>query len=112
MKYKIIKLFDGDVVDDERKLNFFQFCNQCNLTPTIVVDLVEEGILEPEGEYRWEWLFPLKSLYRARRVHRLQKTFELDLNSTALIMILLDRIENLEQEVTSQITFGNKHLKT
>lgn len=97
MKYQIIKLYQGELLGDEKKLSFFQLCNQCNLRPEIVIDLVEEGILEPEGEYRGEWRFSVNAIQRANKVRRLQERFELNLNSAAIIIMLLDRIEELEK---------------
>ena len=97
MKYQIIKLYQGELLGDEKKLSFFQLCNQCNLSPEIVIDLVDEGILEPEGKYRGEWRFSVNSIHRAQKARRLQEKFELNLNSAALIIMLLDRIEELEK---------------
>jgi chaperone modulatory protein CbpM len=95
MKYQIIKIHQGKLTEQE-DLNLFQFCRLCDLPPERIMALVEEGILEPEGKSRREWRFAFDSIFRAQKVHRLQKDLELNLAGTALAIRLLDRIDQLE----------------
>jgi len=64
-----------------------------------IVELVEYGVFEPHGRLRAEWRFSARSIAIGRRASRLRADFELTPSGTALVVALLDRIEELEAEV-------------
>jgi chaperone modulatory protein CbpM len=61
--------------------------------------LVSEGVLEPSGAEPREWRFGAEALPRARRALRLQRDLELDVSALALVLDLLDRVEDLESRL-------------
>ena len=96
MKYNIIHIHHGSIADEETKLSLLQFCNTCRLNPHLVIEMVNEGILEPEGERRTAWRFSYDEVERAKKVLRLRRDLELSLAGAALTLDLLDRVEHLE----------------
>jgi chaperone modulatory protein CbpM len=101
MRYDIITVVTGSVVDEEREIPLAQLCRTCGLSVEAVAALVEEGILEPEGTRRGRWRFPADSIRRARTAVRLQRDLELNLAGVALALDLLDRVEGLRARVRS-----------
>lgn len=96
MKYNIIHIHHGSIAEEETRLTLMQFCNVCRLSPELVIEMVEEGILEPEGERRSAWRFSHEALENARKVLRLRRDFDISISGAALALDLLDRIDRLE----------------
>ena len=101
MRYDIITVVTGTVVDEEGGIPLAQLCRACGLSVEAVAALVEEGILEPEGTRRGRWRFSADSIRRARTAIRLQRDLELNLAGVALALDLLDRVEELQARVRS-----------
>jgi chaperone modulatory protein CbpM len=96
MKYNIIQVCHGKILDDENDLSLIQLCNICNLTPEQIIEMVNEGILDPAGESKKVWRFSFTVVERVRKVQRLQNDFNVNLAGAALALHLLDKIEQLE----------------
>jgi chaperone modulatory protein CbpM len=64
-----------------------------------IVELVEYGVFEPVGAARMAWRFRSRTITLGRRAARLRADFDLDTPATALVVTLLERIEELEAEV-------------
>jgi chaperone modulatory protein CbpM len=58
--------------------------------------LVEQGILEPAGRRGRHWCFPASSLRRTRITLHLQRDLGVNLAGAALVLDLLERIEELD----------------
>jgi chaperone modulatory protein CbpM len=77
-----------------------EFVEACGLTLEEIVELVEYGVFEPRGAAREEWSFSARYIALGRRARRLKADFELDLPGLALALTYLERIEELESELT------------
>ncbi len=62
-------------------------------------ELVSEGVLQPIAGLADEWQFSGQALPRTRTALRLARDFELDFSAVALVMDLLDEIENLRNQL-------------
>jgi chaperone modulatory protein CbpM len=62
----------------------------------LIVALVHEGVLEPQGASPAEWRFGAAALLRARRAVRLARELEINPPGVALALQLLDEIQRLE----------------
>ena len=96
--YDIIKVHEGKVVDDE-VISLMQLSRICHLPPAFVVELVDEGILEPEGESASNWRFSFSVVERVKTVARFQHDLDVNLAGAALALELLDRIETLRAQL-------------
>ena len=89
------KVLSGIVLDEETVLSLGDLCNACSRHAEWVVELVDEGILQPAGRSQEQWRFPGTSLQRARTAMRLQQDLQINLAGVALALDLLDEIESL-----------------
>ena len=82
----------GLVLDEESFLTLDEMCHACGVQSQWVVELVDEGILEPGGDEIAQWYFSGTSLHRARTVCRLQQDLGINIAGAALVLDLMDEI--------------------
>jgi len=93
------KVLTGLIVDEEMTLTLAELSRACCVHAEWIVALVEEGILEPQGEAGSGWSFSGSSLRRARTVAHLQQDLGVNLAGAALALDLLDELESLRRQV-------------
>lgn len=71
----------------------------CEVHQERVVALVEQGILEPTGNKSTQWRFEPAALKRAAKALRIQRDLELELAAVAVVLDLLDEIDDLRAEL-------------
>jgi chaperone modulatory protein CbpM len=89
------KTLSGILLDEHADLSLNDLCRACSQHEEWVIELVEEGVLEPIGNDYKEWAFPAASLQRARAATRLQRDLSINLTGIALALDLMDEIERL-----------------
>jgi chaperone modulatory protein CbpM len=87
---------DVYVLDDSIEFSLAEVCRICGVHERLVVEIVEEGVVEPVGEVG-EWRFTGIAVTRVQRVLRLQEEFEVNLAGAALALELLEEIERLRR---------------
>ncbi|MDD2550271.1 MAG: chaperone modulator CbpM [Bacteroidales bacterium] len=102
MSNQIERVYEGVVIDEDEYISLTHLCQYCNHSQEEIVELVDEGILEPIGGLKQEWRFSYKAITRVKKVRRLQKDFELELSASGLVIHLLDRIEELESRLINR----------
>lgn len=80
---------------EELTLTQADVCEICHITPVVVQELIEYGIVQPEGERSSDWAFNLTHLARIKTSLRLQRDLEINLSGVALILDLLDEMRKL-----------------
>ncbi|MDH4052158.1 MAG: chaperone modulator CbpM, partial [Rubrivivax sp.] len=88
----------GVCVAGEHALELEEFAAVCGIEVSFVRVLVEEGLLAPAVE-RPAWRFGGEELARVRRICRLQRDFEANLQSVAVMLDLIDEIERLRAQL-------------
>lgn len=88
-------ILTGLLLDEECSLTLGELSCACGVHAEWVVELVDEGILEPIGHDAARWRFSGPSLHRARTVRRLQRDLGVNLAGAALVLDLMDEIESL-----------------
>jgi chaperone modulatory protein CbpM len=96
MKNSIIRVYHGQITDDEKELTILQLCHLSRLSPELIIEMVNEGILDPVGGSIKAWRFSFSSVENVCRVVRIQSDLEVNLAGAALALHLLERIEQLE----------------
>jgi len=86
--------FVGVCLVDENSLELEAFASACGIGADFVLQLVDEGLLQPAIEQP-AWRFGGEELARVRRICRLQRDFEANLQSVAVMLDLIDEIERL-----------------
>lgn len=97
-------ILKGTVLDEQVELSLNDLCCACSRPAEWVIELVEEGMLEPINTdppvYRQtQWIFSADALYIVRTAMRLQDDLGINLAGVALALELLDRINTLETQL-------------
>lgn len=89
------KVLTGVVLDERVELTVRELSRACSSSTEWVLQLVDEGVLEPRGRDRHELRFTGASLSRALTAARLQSDLGLNLPGVALVLEMMDEIESL-----------------
>jgi len=84
----------GVCVTDEHALDLEAFAAACGAEVEFVRLLVEEGLVQPVA-LQPAWAFSGEAMARVRRIRRLQRDFEANLQSVAVMLELIDEIDRL-----------------
>ena len=84
----------GVCLIDEHALELEAFAAACGTEVEFVHLLVDEGLLQPAAAQP-AWRFSGEALARVRRIRRLQRDFEANLQSVAVMLDLIDEVERL-----------------
>jgi chaperone modulatory protein CbpM len=94
-----LSILHCQVVEEEVELSLAELCRACDADSELVVQLVEQGLIEPRGSAPPAWVFAGTSLRRTRVAVRLMRDLELNLPGAALAVDLLDEIARLQQDL-------------
>lgn len=75
-----------------------EVCSNTGLSRETVIDIVDHGIVEPQGEVPEQWLFDDQCLCIVQRARRLQQDLELNWQGIALVIELLEQRDRLINE--------------
>jgi chaperone modulatory protein CbpM len=89
----------GILLDEQVCYSLKEVCQVCESQQEWVIELVEEGILQPIGEQRRKWQFPGSNVHTAMKARRLQRDLGLNLPGVALALELLEEIEALRSKL-------------
>jgi chaperone modulatory protein CbpM len=89
------------VVEEEVQLSLTELCQASSAERELVLQLVEHGVIQPQGDAPQAWVFTGRSLQRTRTALRLLRDLELNLPGAALAVDLLDQIAQLQRELQS-----------
>ncbi|MCW8963957.1 MAG: chaperone modulator CbpM [Gammaproteobacteria bacterium] len=85
----------GIVLDEECLLTLDELSRACAVQTDWIIELVDEGVLEPRGGDVSHWVFSGISLHRARTARRLQQDLGINIAGAALALDLMEEIEDL-----------------
>jgi chaperone modulatory protein CbpM len=88
-------VMNGKILDETTTLTLDELSCACSVQTEHIIELVDEGILEPVGRDLSDWCFPGPSLGRARIAMHLQRDLEINLAGVALVLDLMDELESL-----------------
>ena len=89
---------DAEIVDETLNLDLKHFAIACGQRPEWILQLLEYEILPARPENRIHQFFG-DDIARARRAYRLQRDFEASLSAVAMMMDLLDEVQQLRKQV-------------
>ena len=84
----------GVCLSEEHALELEAFAAACGTEAAYVRLLVEEGLVQPAVEQP-AWRFDGEEIARVRRIRRLQRDFEANLQTVAVLLDLLSENERL-----------------
>lgn len=82
----------GDVIDS---LTLSDLCRFCEANEAWVVELVEHGVIEPEGSSLQKWRFCGVSIARAKKARRLHRDLGINTPGIALVLDLLQERDEM-----------------
>lgn len=80
------------------QLDMERFCEEANIPATYVIEIVEHGIIEPQGRTPDVWRFADYELSIARRAAKLHQDLEIEWEGVALALELIDEVQQLRTE--------------
>lgn len=92
-------ILQADVFDEERRLSLDELSELCGARSTLIIQLVEEGVLEPADLHASRWVFSGSCVRRVRTAIRLQRDLDVNLPGIALALELLEELESLRRRV-------------
>lgn len=89
----------GVVLEHSGPFSLEELCEVLGLPREWVIELVEHGVIEPQGREPERWRFSGAAVGRTRRAVRLQQDLDLDMAGLSLALELLDEVRRLRRRV-------------
>jgi chaperone modulatory protein CbpM len=96
--HDLLPVHTGTVIEDD-SLTLEQLCHACGVHTDWVISLVEESIIEPQGDQIQVWRFSGDNLVRVRSALRLHHDLGVNLAGIALALDLMEELENLRTQL-------------
>lgn len=84
------------ILDETVEVTLADLTRSCRVHAEWVMELVEEGVIEPVTPGGPQWRFAATTVVRVQKAQRLQRDLGVNLPGIALALQLLDRIDALE----------------
>jgi chaperone modulatory protein CbpM len=98
-KEKRNNILHSEIIETRREMSLSDLCKVCTVTSERVVQLVDEGLVEPDGRNPAEWRFSGRSVRRVVVAERLSRDLRLNAAGAALVLDLLDEVTQLRQRL-------------
>jgi chaperone modulatory protein CbpM len=85
----------GAILEEEVVLSLADVCRASRLSAERIIEMAEEGIVEPVGRSPERWRFRGVSLRRIRCAQRLEEDLGVNTAGIALVLDLMDELEQL-----------------
>ena len=99
MKKDLMSLLSGEVLEETVELTLGELCRACQLPAERVLELVQEGVIEPLGREQARWRFSGVSVRRAHCALRLEQDLGVNIAGAALALELLEELERLRMRL-------------
>ena len=80
------------------QLDMERFCEEASIPATYVIEIVEHGIIEPQGRTPDVWRFDDYELAIAQRATKLHNDLEMEWEGVALALDLIEEVQQLRAE--------------
>ena len=88
-------ILSGRILENESRLTLRQLCDACAVHAEYIIELVDEGYIDPSGVEKSHWCFSGIAINRVRKAKHLQRDLGINLAGVALAIELMDEIEDL-----------------
>ena len=86
----------GIILEEQTELTLADISRSCSVHAEYIIELVEEGVLAPQGREPVLWRFTGDQIQRVSVALRLQRDLGINLAGVALVLQLLGDIERLQ----------------
>lgn len=87
------------VLDDTTTWGFTEACTLCRVEHDLIFEMINEGVLTPEGTSPETWRFNGVAIKRIQVTIRLQNDLQVNLAGAALALDLLEELEELRSQL-------------
>jgi len=91
-------------------LRLTEVCHELDLPREACEELVEHGIVHPEGDRPEEWAFDITMVSVIKRASRLRRDLDLDWSAVAMVVNLLEERDQLRAELEAMEQRLNRFL--
>lgn len=88
----------GTVLDERAVFTLRELCHACGVHAELVIEMVDEGLIEPRGAVPAEWRFSGSAVTRAQKALTLVRDLRVNWPGAALALDLLEEVERLRVE--------------
>ena len=88
----------GTLLDERTVFTLHELCRACGVHAELVIEMVEEGVVEPRGAAPAEWRFSGSAVTRAQKALKLARDLRVNWPGAALALDLLEEVERLRIE--------------
>ena len=99
MPKDILKILQGEILEDEVKISLSQLCRLSNLPAESILEMMEYGVIEPYQAPPGKWLFRGDSIGRLRCAQRLKRDLGVNTAGAALALDLLQEMERMRMRL-------------
>ncbi len=96
------QILEGMLLDEDCMLSLAEMSRACAIHADWIIELVDEGILEPQGGDIRTWRFQGPQVRRAQTICHLQHDLGVNLAGAALALDLLDEIATLRARLAQR----------
>lgn len=95
-----------EIVAHDETMTLGELCRSAGVHAEWIMELVEQGALEPVAPREVRWRFSSLHLSRVHTARRLARDLDLNASSIALVLDLLDQIHELRARLNAQPLSG------
>lgn len=92
-------IIEAAIIDNDTLFTLRELCRSSGAHAEVIVEMVEVGLLEPQGRDPSDWRFPPQSLTRIHSTLRLRRDLQVNLSGAALALELMDEVAQLRRRV-------------
>ncbi|WP_457573452.1 chaperone modulator CbpM [Desulfolithobacter sp.] len=92
-----LTVLTGTLLDEDIRCSLGDLCRICNVNAEFIHDMVEEGVITPMGRTPRQWRFGGTEIRRVQVTLRLQRDLRINLPGCALVLDLLEELEELRR---------------
>jgi chaperone modulatory protein CbpM len=89
------------ILEEQTELTLADLCRACAAETGLIIEMVDEGVLTPDGEAPTQWRFSGLHLQHAKVALRLQRDLGVNLQGAALALQLLEEMDVLRARLRS-----------
>ncbi|OQX14978.1 MAG: MerR family transcriptional regulator [Desulfobulbaceae bacterium A2] len=94
-----VTILSGILLDESTCYTLDELCRLCHVRIELVREMVDEGLVRPQGAEPTQWRFAGDELRRMQAALRLQRDLGVNLPGAALALDLLDEIVELRRRL-------------
>lgn len=85
------------ILDEDMECGLHDLCCMCNIPAEIVHEMIDEGLIRPIGSEPVQWRFTSIEIRRVQTTLRLQRDLRVNLPGCALVLDLLEELQELRR---------------